>query len=105
MKTMTIFLIVLSFAFIFNPTTASNLKSSNSNTNTQAKNIIVDNGQANLQISQVVRRNPTVSIVENQTPVKVPESNTVSFSNSNSNNGGTSVLGKTATIVGNFIFF
>lgn len=97
---MTIFLIALSFTCIFAPVTSNNLRS------TQAKNVIVDNSQSNLQLAQVVRRNPTITVVENQTPVKPVESNTISFGNSNTNNGGVSVLGKTATIVGkNILFF
>lgn len=103
MKTfqMTIFLLVLSFAFIVDPSISMNLK----NNESRRKHIIIDNGQAPLQLTTVVRRNPTVTAVHTVAPTRTAVSDSVSFGNTNSNNGGASPLGRTATIVSKNLFF
>jgi hypothetical protein len=93
MKTMTIFLIMLSSALILDPTFAKNLK------NNGPKQLVLDNGSAPISLNQVVRRSPTITVVNTVAPTSSAAPSTISFGNSNTNNSGGSTYGRTATIV------
>jgi hypothetical protein len=93
MKTMTIFLIVISSAFILDTAFSKNLK------NDKPRQLVLDNGRAPVSLNQVVRRSPTVTVVNTVAPTSSAAPSTISFGNSNSNNSGGSTYGRTATIV------
>ena len=86
------YLFVISFAFILNGVSSMKLRNNN------PKHIVIDNGSSGLALNTVVRRTPTVHVVESTSPISSSGNNEVNFGNTNSNNAAGS-FGKKALIV------